>query len=155
MNTDVVVGIALLLRERRPHDFYVVVASATIDERPFIDFFGATADQVLKVPGNLHRIDFVYRPPEKDADAIATLVPNVYRVLREYEEGAPISVFLSLSLCLSPCLSVFLVTYRGFLTTMNKLAHNDAPERESEREKERAEREKERGRGGIESRERV
>ena len=51
LNTDIVLGIAKLLRAKRPDNFYVVIASATIDPKPFLDFFEKHEGTSLDVPG--------------------------------------------------------------------------------------------------------
>jgi ATP-dependent RNA helicase DHX8/PRP22 len=50
LNTDIVLGIAKQLLARRK-DFYVVVASATIDESKFLQHFGINSSHVLAVKG--------------------------------------------------------------------------------------------------------
>jgi len=39
LNTDIVLGIAKDILEKRRDDFFVIIASATIDPKPFLDFF--------------------------------------------------------------------------------------------------------------------
>jgi HrpA-like RNA helicase len=51
LNTDIVLGIAKNLLRARPHDFSVVVASATIDETKFLEHFQVGPECVLSVPG--------------------------------------------------------------------------------------------------------
>jgi ATP-dependent helicase HrpA len=60
LHTDVVLGIAHLLLQQRD-DFFVVIASATIDPKPFLKFFGLTSVP-LKVEGRLYPIALEYRP---------------------------------------------------------------------------------------------
>ncbi len=45
LNTDIVMGIARQLMQMRPSDFFVVVASATIDEQPFLRYFQCKPDR--------------------------------------------------------------------------------------------------------------
>eukprot|EP01122_Echinamoeba_exundans_P000205 TRINITY_DN10180_c0_g1_i1.p1 TRINITY_DN10180_c0_g1~~TRINITY_DN10180_c0_g1_i1.p1 ORF type:complete len:914 (+),score=96.79 TRINITY_DN10180_c0_g1_i1:460-3201(+) len=58
LNTDIVIGIAKMIRSRRPDDFYVVVASATIDPKPFLDFFSSRTD--ITVPARKFKIDITH-----------------------------------------------------------------------------------------------
>ena len=55
LNTDIVLGIAKLIKKQRPDDFYVIIASATIDPKPFLDFFNLSTIPkhlgAMKVPG--------------------------------------------------------------------------------------------------------
>lgn len=50
LNTDLVLGIAKQIRAERPDDFHVVVASATIDPKPFVHFFisGSADERVMQ-----------------------------------------------------------------------------------------------------------
>ncbi|CAF4369326.1 unnamed protein product [Rotaria sp. Silwood2] len=56
LNTDIVLGIAKLLLITRPTDFYVVIASATIDPGKFLEFFQQTNAHPLKVPGRIYDV---------------------------------------------------------------------------------------------------
>ena len=53
LSTDIVLGMAKLLLERRPKDFYVVISSATIDPTKFLNFFEQSSNQLLQVPGRV------------------------------------------------------------------------------------------------------
>jgi HrpA-like RNA helicase len=64
--TDIVLGIAKTVQAKRPNDFHVVVASATIDPRPFLDFFhdsGPGAPDALKCEGRIYPVDLEVRAP--------------------------------------------------------------------------------------------
>ena len=86
LNTDIVLGIARRIRASRPRDFHVVVASATIDPKPFTDFFeGGVA--VLDVPGRTFPVTLEYSPGEP-------LNAAVVDALETHPEGN-LMVFLS------------------------------------------------------------
>jgi ATP-dependent helicase HrpA len=51
LNTDISLGVAKLVLQQRPDDFYVVIASATIDPKEFLAFFGIQRHAPLSVPG--------------------------------------------------------------------------------------------------------
>lgn len=92
MNTDIVLGIAKLLRQYRPDDFYVVIASATIDPKPFLDFFQSPY-QNLDVPGRVFPVSVTYKPPPEGMSLSSKklitdhVVPSVVEALEEYTEG--------------------------------------------------------------------
>ncbi|CAF2761381.1 unnamed protein product [Rotaria sp. Silwood2] len=62
LNTDIVLGIAKLLLITRPTDFYVVIASATVDPAKFLEFFQQTNSHPLKVPGRVYDVSVEYIP---------------------------------------------------------------------------------------------
>jgi HrpA-like RNA helicase len=70
LNTDLVLGIAKQIRAERPDDFHVVVASATIDPKPFVHFFtGGGADMkrvmqrhVLECEGRVFPVTLENKP---------------------------------------------------------------------------------------------
>ncbi|KAH3758999.1 Pre-mRNA-splicing factor ATP-dependent RNA helicase DHX15 [Pelomyxa schiedti] len=65
--TDLVLGICKQVKIQRPDDFFIVVASATIDESEFLSFLGCKTSS-LKVPGRPYEIDVEYMPPAKQKD---------------------------------------------------------------------------------------
>ncbi|CAF1608049.1 unnamed protein product [Adineta ricciae] len=82
LNTDIVMGIAKSLLEKRPTDFYVVIASATINASKFMDFFGLSNDQLLQAEGRVYDVDVKYIPKKIksiEEHAVSTL-------LNEYEQ---------------------------------------------------------------------
>eukprot|EP00808_Paulinella_micropora_P013937 g1559.t1 len=87
--TDLVVGIAkLILKERS--DFHVVIASATIDPRPFLEFFFESPfpPAPLKVRGRVFPVTSVTIPCDADANVLRdTLIPQVVKAMEDYEEG--------------------------------------------------------------------
>ncbi|CAF3368395.1 unnamed protein product [Rotaria sp. Silwood2] len=66
LNTDIVIGIAKLLLSARTTDFYVVIASATIDPIKFLNFFDQISAQVLNVPGRIYDVSVEYIPKSDD-----------------------------------------------------------------------------------------
>ncbi|CAF3598550.1 unnamed protein product [Rotaria sp. Silwood1] len=62
LNTDIVLGIAKLLLITRSTDFYVVIASATIDPAKFLKFFQRTNFVSLTVPGRIYDVSVEYNP---------------------------------------------------------------------------------------------
>jgi ATP-dependent helicase HrpB len=92
LNTDIVLGIAKLLRRLRPDDFYVVIASATIDPGPFLAFFHSP-HQSLDVPGRVFPVTLAYKmAPEGmclSSKKLITehVVPSVIEALDAFTEG--------------------------------------------------------------------
>ena len=93
--TDIVLGIAKNLLAQRDN-FYVVVASATIEPAAFLNFFFGNLSplpQPLKVPGRVYEIKLLYRPPAtkstgKIFNLIAShIVPQTQQALNEFKEG--------------------------------------------------------------------
>ncbi|CAM4919152.1 unnamed protein product [Rotaria socialis] len=66
LNTDIVIGLAKILLSARTTDFYVVIASATIDPSKFLDYFKRSPDQVLDVPGRVYDISVDSLPKPDD-----------------------------------------------------------------------------------------
>ncbi|KAF0684383.1 Aste57867_23618 [Aphanomyces stellatus] len=93
LNTDLVLAIAKLVLAKRQNDFYVVVASATIDERPFLRFFFGDAQYIgreaLKVPGKVFPISIEEQPIEykKNRDYLPMLIKIVFQTLRDHPYG--------------------------------------------------------------------
>jgi HrpA-like RNA helicase len=69
LNTDIVLGIARMIRSKRPNDFYIVIASATIDPKPFLDFFGSQAD--IYVPARKFKIDITHDEASDPEDLLS------------------------------------------------------------------------------------
>lgn len=103
--TDIVLGIAKNLLAQRS-DFYVVVASATIEPAVFLNFFlgnRTPTPTALKVPGRLFAIDLVHKPSAVSLSTSTALrgfelitahvVPQTKQALKDYPEGH-ILVFL-------------------------------------------------------------
>jgi HrpA-like RNA helicase len=63
LNTDIVIGIAKILLAQRPNDFYVVIASATIDPARFLQFFDRTTSATLEVEGRVFFVTLDSQPP--------------------------------------------------------------------------------------------
>eukprot|EP01042_Synura_sphagnicola_P001029 gene1029-1163_t len=99
LNTDLVLGIAKRIRERRSNDFFVVIASATIDPEPFLRFFFGQAR--LAGPSSLARSPLVVEgrtfpvtlakpviPKDKSVSVLKELlIPTLIQSLRKYNEG--------------------------------------------------------------------
>ena len=91
LNTDIVLGIAKLVMRVRD-DFHVVIASATIDPQPFLDFFNSP-HKSLDVPGRTFPVTLSHkRPPDGislSSKKLITdhIVPSVHEALGEYTEG--------------------------------------------------------------------
>ena len=66
LNTDIVLGIAKLLLAQRPDDFYVVIASATIDPARFLQFFDRSQHSPLAVKGRVFPVRETNEPPPPD-----------------------------------------------------------------------------------------
>jgi HrpA-like RNA helicase len=94
LNTDLVIGIAKRIRERRPHDFYIVIASATIDPKPFLAYYFGEKESLNKTALNVKGRTFqvLMAPPvlpsDKYEDVLKTLlVKTVIKSLEKYTEG--------------------------------------------------------------------
>eukprot|EP01105_Mastigella_eilhardi_P013094 TRINITY_DN297_c0_g1_i6.p1 TRINITY_DN297_c0_g1~~TRINITY_DN297_c0_g1_i6.p1 ORF type:complete len:2532 (+),score=507.88 TRINITY_DN297_c0_g1_i6:500-8095(+) len=91
--TDIALGICKQVLEKRPTDFHVIVASATIDETQFLTYFNCK-QPALKVPGRQFAVTEQYAPPD-GAVALATgnatafvqnyVVPTVLEQLKHSE----------------------------------------------------------------------
>ncbi|CAM4805317.1 unnamed protein product [Rotaria magnacalcarata] len=66
LNTDIIIGIAKILLAKRPDDFYVVIASATIDPACFLQFFNRSTSPTLKVEGQLFPVAINNKTPPDD-----------------------------------------------------------------------------------------
>ncbi|CAF1228802.1 unnamed protein product [Adineta steineri] len=92
LNTDIVIGIAKRLLELRSTDFYVVIASATIDPAQFLTFFGKTNEHVLNVPGRIYDVSVEYSPkPDESIEDFD--VSTVFKFYKDRPQGH-ILVFL-------------------------------------------------------------
>lgn len=89
LNTDVVLGIAKLIRSKRPDDFHVVIASATIDPKPFLDFFSISNE--ISVGARKFQIEISNQ--DRDADELMSfstsslLIDDVMSSLEHYPIG--------------------------------------------------------------------
>lgn len=63
LNTDIVLGIAKLILAQRSKDFYVVIASATIDPARFLHFFDRPNSKSLEVKGRVFPVTSSNKPP--------------------------------------------------------------------------------------------
>jgi hypothetical protein len=82
LNTDIVLGIAKLLRAQRPDNFFVLIASATIDPKPFLDFFNSPFSS-LDVPGRIFPVSLEYVPPPSDLSPRQLLSEHVIPIVME------------------------------------------------------------------------
>ena len=92
LNTDLVLGIAKLVRKNRKEDFHVVVASATIDPKPFLDFFfsESSVSKPLIVPGRTFPVEVEYVDDiDEDDDLLKSgyLISKVIKSLKIHQEG--------------------------------------------------------------------
>eukprot|EP00029_Vermamoeba_vermiformis_P009953 TRINITY_DN512_c0_g2_i1.p1 TRINITY_DN512_c0_g2~~TRINITY_DN512_c0_g2_i1.p1 ORF type:complete len:2506 (-),score=-35.58 TRINITY_DN512_c0_g2_i1:398-7915(-) len=93
LNTDLVLGIAMLVRRMRPDNFYVVICSATIDPKPFLEFFfgepsitGKTNPRSLDVPGRVFPVsmeEVAIESKDKTEDMTQILLQS----LEKHKEG--------------------------------------------------------------------
>lgn len=65
LTIDFLLGVLSRILARRP-ELRVVVSSATLDTEVFSAFFSGAP--VVSVPGRLHPVEIVYRPPDPDAE---------------------------------------------------------------------------------------
>ena len=88
LNTDLVIGISKLVLQQRPNDFYVVISSATIDPKPFLEFYFETdpLPKSLSVKGRVFDITDEEKPIEFTG-SYDFLVPNVLKILKENPLG--------------------------------------------------------------------
>lgn len=88
LNTDLLLGITKVIREKRPKDFYVIITSATINPKNFLDFF--FGDHLIKrqmeVPGRVFDIKDIEIANGFEGDHDA-LVKNVIKVLENVPYG--------------------------------------------------------------------
>jgi HrpA-like RNA helicase len=93
LNTDLVLGISkqLASNPERPNPLHVVIASATIDPKPFVQYFKgdhsneALERHVLDVKGRVFPVDVEYKP-FKDGGLRLRIPDHVIPVLRETME---------------------------------------------------------------------
>ena len=89
LNTDIVIGIAKLLLKTRPNDFFVVIASATIDTTRFLEFFERNPNGPLSIPGVTFDVTEQYLPPPEgctDQKLIEVhVVPTVLRLYPQHQ----------------------------------------------------------------------
>ena len=89
LNTDIVLGISKLLLAQRPDDFYVVIASATIDPTRFLQFFERPVNAPLEVKGRVFPVTEAYKPPPpncSDQKLIeAHVVPSLVELYPHHE----------------------------------------------------------------------
>ncbi|CAF1523895.1 unnamed protein product [Didymodactylos carnosus] len=90
--TDIVLGIANILRKKRPDNFYVVITSATIDPKPFLNFFNCQTTP-LHVPGRVYPVTLDYQNPPSEIKFNPNklisefIIPTVLKTLKNYNEG--------------------------------------------------------------------
>eukprot|EP01125_Pyxidicula_operculata_P019769 TRINITY_DN7195_c0_g1_i1.p1 TRINITY_DN7195_c0_g1~~TRINITY_DN7195_c0_g1_i1.p1 ORF type:complete len:1883 (+),score=326.43 TRINITY_DN7195_c0_g1_i1:226-5649(+) len=89
LNTDIVIGISnLILRKRK--DFFVVIASATIDPRPFISFYKSsipTSDpKNLEVAGRKFDVELEYKDYD-EGNVYDNIISETKNALLSYTEG--------------------------------------------------------------------
>jgi pre-mRNA-splicing factor ATP-dependent RNA helicase DHX15/PRP43 len=94
LNTDIVLGIAKSILEKRPGDFHVVIASATIDPTRFLEFFFPTEAErrrgALKVPGRTFPVHLAppVIPADRHVDVLKELLVNtVVSSLQQHPDG--------------------------------------------------------------------
>ena len=92
LNTDIVLGIAKQVRNNRKEDFHVVIASATIDPKPFLDFFFSenSISKPLIVPGRTFPVVVEYVDDIDEDDDLLTggyLISKVIKSLNIHQEG--------------------------------------------------------------------
>eukprot|EP00767_Chilomastix_cuspidata_P004986 gnl/Chilomastix_cuspidata/5171.p1 GENE.gnl/Chilomastix_cuspidata/5171~~gnl/Chilomastix_cuspidata/5171.p1 ORF type:complete len:2662 (-),score=815.92 gnl/Chilomastix_cuspidata/5171:472-8457(-) len=90
--TDVVIGISRMVLTKRD-DFYVVIASATIDPRPFLEYYAEflPADEppsALCVPGRVFPVAIEEQPLERGKRLTPQKITNcVQDVIKKHPEG--------------------------------------------------------------------
>ena len=89
LNTDLVLGIAKLVRKNRPNDFHIVIASATINPQSFLEFFmqGDQIPQCLSVKGRVFPISDEQSLLTFDGTNFDKLISEIIRILEKYNEG--------------------------------------------------------------------
>ena len=89
LNTDIVLGVAKRLLEQRLKDFYVVIASATIDPTRFLQFFDRPTNIPLEVTGRVFPVTTANKslPPDcSDQKLIEThIVPSIVELYAHHE----------------------------------------------------------------------
>ena len=94
LNTDLVLGIAKQIRLYRPDNFHIIIASATIDPEPFLDFFFGKAPSEARSPLHVkgRMFDVLLPDPvipnDKYDDVVKKLlIPTLISALNEYQDG--------------------------------------------------------------------
>lgn len=101
LNTDLVIGIAKLLIDKRPNDFHVIISSATINPKPFLDFFSPKINPTpsldvfyptdsLKKSLDIEGRVFEIKDEEDPTDfsgGYEELIPKVVDILEKNPEG--------------------------------------------------------------------
>jgi ATP-dependent helicase HrpA len=89
LNTDIVIGIAKILLAQRPNDFYVVIASATIDPARFLHYFNRSTSARLEVKGRVFPVKEINKPPPSgcsDQKLIEThIIPSLVELYPQNE----------------------------------------------------------------------
>ena len=88
LNTDIVIGIAKLIRKQRPSFFHVIIASATINPKPFLAFFFEYNPfcKELNVDGRVFEIEDIEDPMDF-SKGFDRLIPKVVEILKKYPIG--------------------------------------------------------------------
>lgn len=96
LNTDIVLGLAKLLLEERPNDFYVVICSATIDPTSFLRFFDRSTSSPLDVKGRVFPVTLTHNPAPSDCSDDKFLENHLIPTLIEHypKHDGHILVFL-------------------------------------------------------------
>ncbi|CAM9541487.1 unnamed protein product, partial [Discosporangium mesarthrocarpum] len=94
LQTDILFGLVRRVQSRRREDFRVVVMSATLDTKLFLDFFQARDSVGIHVPGRTHPVDIMYtiEPQASDDYVDAALVTCLQ--IHEFEPLGDVLVFL-------------------------------------------------------------
>ena len=85
LNTDLVMGIAKTIREKRGDNFYVIIASATIEPSDFVKHFKGDDNTVFPVQVEKpYRVEEIY---DNDFYSADNLIGSVSQALAEYTSG--------------------------------------------------------------------
>lgn len=114
INTDIVLGIAKHILTERSKNFYIVIASATIDPKPFLQFFNRSDLEVFKVPGRVFPIDLLYWPEEAKINEFESsksiseefVVKKTLQALEKFPVGNTL-VFLPRQKDIENCIELF------------------------------------------------
>ncbi len=74
IDTDLLIGLLKPVLKARPNDFKLIIASATIDPKLFMEYFGVGEEVVIAIPGRTHPIEHVYM--ERPGDLARNVVNN-------------------------------------------------------------------------------
>ncbi|CAF1002038.1 unnamed protein product [Rotaria sordida] len=89
LNTDIVIGISKLLLAQRPDDFYVVIASATIDPTHFLQFFDRPTSALLEVKGRIFSVSKDEKPPPLNCSdqklIVSHIVPSIVELYPHHQ----------------------------------------------------------------------